>query len=188
MFELNSHDMTNQVNRGNVHQQSLAFLRVAIVWTILLSVVVSSCAVRLAPTYDRSIVDGLTTVNVQTLTLFASVSSGVTSATFANREGTYNDVIGKFDALRIQAAARPTPRSLAAQIFGSGPNSDTAPKNIEVLEAPTPAVIATIVRTITTMRDSDKASGLTPTVVSLFKGEFEISIDQALVYEKALER
>jgi len=173
-----------------VHASSLRF---ALLPMLVLLIFVSGCAIRLAPAFDRNIVDGLTEANEETLTLFASVSSGVQASTFPTREATYNALIGKFDALRIQAQARPEPRPLVTQLFGGGPDSNiAAPMNIKstipVLMSPTPSVLMTIVGSLTTMRDTDRMSGLSPAVGRLFKGEFEISIDQALVYEKALER
>jgi hypothetical protein len=57
-----------------------------------------------------------------------------------------------------------------------------------VLDAPTPEILSTIVYSITEMRDTDQAVGLNANIVSGFKREYETSIDQALIYEKALER
>jgi hypothetical protein len=169
-------------------QQGLPLARLVLVFTIALGFIASGCAVKLAPSYDRSIVEGLSTANEQTLILFASVSSGVPSTTFANRETTYNGLIGKFDALRIQAAARPMPRPLFTQIFAGGPSADTAPKELDVLKAPTPGVLDTVLATLTEMRNTDRSSGLTSTRVMLFKNEFSISMEQALVYGKVLKR
>jgi len=169
-------------------QHRLPLTRLVLAFAIVLALLASGCAVKLAPSYDRSIVEGLSSANEQTLILFASVSSGATSTTFASRETTYNGLIGKFDALRIQAAARPMPRPLFTQIFAGGPSADTAPKELDVLKAPTPAVLDTVLATLTEMRNTDRTSGLTSTRVMLFKNEFSISMEQALVYEKALER
>jgi len=72
----------------------------------------TGCTVQLAPSYDTTIVDGLTSANEQAMTLFASVSSGTEGSPFSDREKTYNELIGKFGALRVQALARPTPQPL----------------------------------------------------------------------------
>lgn len=169
-------------------RHGLALGRLFILVCALGACALGACAVRLAPDFDRTIVDGLTSANNTTLTLFASVSSGSNKTTFASRKPTYDRLIGAFDALRIQAQARPTPRPLLLQLIGGGPSPGTAPKDIDVLKAPTPAILATIVDILTTMRDTDQAFGLSRTLVIGFKNEFETSIDQALVYEKALER
>jgi hypothetical protein len=77
---------------------------------------------------------------------------------------------------------------LFLQTIGAGPSVNSNPKNIEVLKSPTSAVLATMIGTMTTMRDTDRQFGLTGRLAVGFKREFEISMDQALVYEKALER
>ncbi len=45
-----------------------------------------------------------------------------------------------------------------------------------------------MIKTMEKMRDTDKSQGITRTEVAAFKGQIEISLDQALTYEKALER
>jgi hypothetical protein len=151
---------------------------------LVLVALASGCAVRLAPGYDRSLVDGLAKANEDAMTLFASVSS-TTRETFGAREPTYNALIGKFDALRLQSQARPTPQPLIFQVFGIGGDPKTAPK---LLDAPTPKILQTVVDTLTRMRDTDRRQGLTDNLAQGFKSSYEISMDQVLTYEKALER
>lgn len=160
----------------------------AVAGVALVLLLVAGCAIKLAPNYDKTIVDGLTKANQDTLILFASVSSGTTAATFPDREATYNDLIGAFDALRIQANARPTPRPYVLQILGLGHAEDKQPQDIDVLQTPTPGILQQIVATLTRMRDNDEAKGLSAAIITGFKNSYETSIDQALTYEKALER
>jgi hypothetical protein len=156
---------------------------------LFLNLTISGCTVQLAPSYDKTIIDGLTAANVETLTLFASVSSGVDGSGYAKREVTYNEIIGEFDALRIQALARPTPRPLLAKVFGMGPSENSKPTDIEKLDtAPSIPAMESIIKTITKMRDDDSKGKLNENLVQGFKRSYEISIDQALTYEKALER
>ena len=150
--------------------------------------VLAACTVKLAPDYDPGILDALTKANELTLTHFAAVSSGVPPKTFATREATYNGLIGKFDAVRVQVSSRPTPQSMIAKLFGIGPSGDSQRGDIEILEAPTASVLETIISTLTEMRDTDREEGLKPFRVQGFKRSYETSIDQALTYEKALER
>jgi len=147
----------------------------AVLLVLLLAV---ACTIQLAPPYDRTIVDGLTAANEQTLTLFAGVASGGSAAEYPRREPAYNAVIGKFDALRIQAKARPTPPP--PRILGDKAAGLTEAASIGGLEE--------IVRVMTRMRDDDKDGGMNAAAVSLYKGSYEISIDQVLTYEKALAR
>ncbi len=148
----------------------------------------TGCTVKLAPDFDRSIVDGLIKTNEQTLVHFAAVSSGVEAATFDRREATYNSLIGKFDALRLQVLSRPTPRPMVAKWLGIGSSEDSEPNEIEVLKAPTDKILEKVIDTLTRMKSNDRAKGLKEGIVKGFKGSYEISIDQALTYEKALER
>lgn len=160
----------------------------AVLAIALLAWPVSGCAIRLAPAFDRTIVDGLTKVNQDTMTLFASVSSGTSASTYGQRKKTYDDLIGSIDALRVQAIARPAPRSVGAQILGIGPKLDSTSQPIARLDAPTPKILAAMIESLTAMQEADKDYGLRPRDVATFKGEFVISMDQALTYEKALER
>jgi hypothetical protein len=45
-----------------------------------------------------------------------------------------------------------------------------------------------MMKTVTMMKDTDRKTGLVPILVVNFKREFEISMEQALTYERALER
>jgi hypothetical protein len=153
----------------------------------------AGCAIALAPKFGKDVFDGLTQANEKTLTLFASVSSGAQAGSFASRETTYNELIGTFEALRIETAARPQPAAppFLGGLLGGIPDPNNVPKDparITRLDAPTPGILATIVSTLTTMRDTDKTTGFNAVIAGGFKREFVTSIDQALVYEKALER
>lgn len=143
---------------------------------LVVSLLVAACAARLAPPYDSSLVAGLTAANKDALTLFASVANGASATTFRDRSEAYDEAIGAFDALRLEAAARPVPQSrLTARAGAEVPN-------------PTPEILAEIVETLTQMRDTDRRRGLSPVRVAGLKNSYEISIEQALVFEKALQR
>lgn len=155
---------------------------------LLIGLALAGCGIRLAPSYDRAIVDGLTRANEETMTLFASLAAGAPKNTFAAREPSYGALIGRFEALRLEAQVRPLPQTSipVALVFGNNPQ--TQQRIAEATTAPTPDILATIIRTITTMREADRKQGLLPIVVQGFKQEFTISMQQALTYEKALER
>jgi hypothetical protein len=155
---------------------------------LVICVALAGCALRLAPNYDRSIVDGLARANEEAMTLFASLVSGAPKDTFARREQIYDELIGRFDALRLQAQVRPAPQTSApaALIFGNNPQAQQ--RIADAAAAPTADILATLIRTMTMMRETDRKQGLQPIVVQTFKREFEISMQQALTYEKALER
>lgn len=166
--------------------------RAAFVFLYLL--VLSGCAVRLAPSYDKSIVNGLEKANVETLTLFASVSDGAKPGTYAKREETYNKIIGQFDALRSQVAARPEPRSFLADWLGSDQTKVSTKsdiKKIELLKGPSEEILTEIINTLTRMRKTDKKGTLDKNKMTGeggFPNSYKISFHQVLTYEKSLER
>lgn len=169
-------------------------LRVA---ALAVLVLLSGCATQLAPSYSQSIVDGLNAANTQTQTLFATVSSGVTPATFAaSRQAQYNGLIGQFAALESQVSARPMPQPL----LGTA-GSQTLADWQKVLEtAPTKGSLETIVSILTKMRDEDSKNGfravitgcqsaaLDPSLICGFQNAYTQNFDSALTYEMALKR
>lgn len=158
-------------------------------WLLALAVALglfqAGCATQLVPEYDPSIVAGLNKANQEAMTLFASVQNGVSASTFSRREATYNDLIGQLDALRIATGARPQP---VPRIGGARADPPEDVADIERFEWPTPEVLTELVRTISSMRNTDSAGGLSATLVATFKNAFEISMDQALTLERALQR
>jgi hypothetical protein len=155
----------------------------AVVWLLCLS----ACTTQLAPPYDQAIADGLVTANQEAMTLFASVSSGTTSSTYAQRDASYNNLIGSLDALALQAKSRPIPKTsvnekVKAFLTKRGvklPDSD---------EAPSAGALEQISIALTKMRDTDKKQGVTAFEVAAFKGMVVIYLDQALTYENFLAR
>lgn len=163
-------------------------IHVTWLFAIYILIFLGGCAIKLAPDYDRSIISGLGSANEKALVLYAEVSSGTSNDTYVDREASYNRTIGAFDALRLQARARPTPRPYIVQMFGLGTPTTGEPDAVQKLEVPTEAILEQIVLNISSLRDIDKTTGLRTTVVTGLKQSYETSIDQALTYEKALER
>lgn len=147
----------------------------------------SACAARLAPSYDKTLVDGITTVNTNVMELFASVSSGTKAATYSKRQATYDKLIGQLDALAIQANARPEPKSKITQAV----NEALRKRGIPVVDSsgtPSAAALDAISGTLAKMKQTDKKQGLTAFEVKAFKGQVAIYMDQALTYENFLNR
>lgn len=160
---------------------SALFVRRNLGAAVALAFLLAACTAHLAPAYDASIVAGIDAANEEAMRLFASVSTGASPATYPRRADDYNTVIGKLEALRISAASRPAASgALFLRQNGAG--------QIPTLQSPTPDILAAARQPIETMRDTDRARGLTPTLVEGFKQSFEISMQQALTYEKALRR
>ena len=177
-----------------VGRSAALFVRFAVLASL---VMLGSCATQLAPSYSQTIVDGLNAANTQTLTLFATVSSGVSSTTYvAQREATYNGLIGQFSALESQVAARPMPQPP----IGTASVSSLAEWQKVLEAAPTKGSLQTIVSVITKMRDEDAKNGfkavitgcssatLDPSLVCGFQNAYTQNFDSALTYEMALKR
>lgn len=153
----------------------------------LTALFLASCVTQLAPQYDQALFDGITETNTQTLQLFAAVSSGTSAETFSQRETTYNNLIGTIDALAMQSRARPVPKNKVTDKV----NAYLESRGISGLsdsEAPSAAALEEVSKNLSKMRDTDKAGGLNPAVVAVFKNAVVISMDQALTYEAFLER
>jgi hypothetical protein len=160
-------------------------------------VFLAGCATQLAPSYSQSIVDGLNAANAQTLTLFATVSTGVPASTYvAQREATYNGLIGQFQAVESQVAARPMPQP----ILGTAGSTTLADWQKVLEAAPTKGSLDTIVSILTKMRDEDAKNGfkpvitgctsatLDPSLICGFQNAYTQNFDSALTYEMALKR
>jgi len=153
---------------------------------LALAAVLAGCQIQLVPKPDPAIVNGLTAANEKTLQLFAALAEPGTRAPYAEREATYNELIGSFDSLRIQAAARPVPDSRIAETLVSGSAANLAPEDIKRLQNPNPDILQTIIDTLTRMREVDSQGRLSAGMLPGFKTSYETSIDQALTFEQAL--
>lgn len=155
--------------------------------TALVVLFLGACSTTLAPHYDQAIVDGLNSTSTGVMQLFASVSGGTTKDTFAQRENTYNSLIGSLDALAIQASSRPIPKNDVTRKV----NEYLQRHGIQILndgEAPSATAMTAISKTLAKMRDTDRKQGLTAFEVSAFKGQVVIYLDQATTYENFLQR
>jgi len=167
--------------------KSLAKLTAGAVLSAFTLLLLSACATTLAPSYDKAIADGLVSTSSEMMEFFASTSAGTTKNGFAKREGTYNNLIGRVDALVIQANARPTPKNSVTEKV----NDALAKRGVRILEgddAPSATALQGISKTLTKMRDTDKKQGITSAEAGLFKGQAVIYLDQAITYESYLER
>jgi hypothetical protein len=154
---------------------------------VALLAMLAGCAIQLAPLYDKALVDGLTSANADTMELMASAADGTTKDTFPARESKYSRVIGRLDALAVQAAARPVPTNNVSEavkkIVGVRGAAGDASQII-----PSSTALQEISKTVAKMRDTDKKQGVTALEVQAFRGQVLIYMDQALTYEAALER
>lgn len=149
----------------------------------------SACATKLAPNYDKVVADGLVLVNTEAMTLLANISSGSKANTFSAREEKYNALIGKIEALALQAGARPMPNNkVSGAINRALDKRASQPLSDDEHTPPSAHAIKKIAEAFIMMRGTDRKQGVTETEVMAFKGQIAIYLDQAITYENFLQR
>jgi hypothetical protein len=146
-----------------------------------------ACAIQLAPAYDKQIVQGLESTSEAVMIQYAAVGEGSEKSKFSKMEPKYNELIGKLDALRMLSQSRYVPAYPTRGLFRRF-NPDANVKASEQYQAPSIRAIEGMVRTLSELRDDHRDKGLKKLNVAASKNQFEIYLDQALTYERALER
>lgn len=154
-------------------------------------IALAGCAVSLAPKFDQHIVDNLTSGSTEVFELLAEVSAGTTKSDFDKREGKYNQIIGKLEALVLQINARPVPNNKTVDKIIAKANERLKKRGVSTLisageTAPSATALKNVVANIAKMKDTDKQQGITAFEVQAFKGNIELFFDQALTYERYL--
>nr|WP_136249498.1 hypothetical protein [Ningiella ruwaisensis] len=150
-------------------------------------VALSACTVQLAPQFDQRLYHQLLDTSANTLIFLAETSSGTRANTCEQRQNSYFQLIGQFEALALQSRARPMPDSdmlekINAALSARGLNTG------DMDEAASAAALDKVASSIAKMQEQDCANGLQPIIVATFKNEILISLDQAITYESFLER
>ena len=165
------------------------FVRVLFLNTLL---TVAGCAVSLAPRFDQGIIDNLSTTSTEVFQLLSEVSGGTTNVNFDKREEKYNQVIGKLDALALQINARPVPDNKTVDKIISKTNSSLQKKGTTLISAnqtaPSATALKNVTANVTKMKQTDKLQGVTATEALAFKNNIELFFDQALTYERFLNK
>ena len=147
----------------------------------------SACTIQLAPAFDQRIVDDLQAASEAALVQYATVSGGSDKSKFPEMEDDYNQLIGKLDAVRLMSQSRYFPASPTRGLFRRfDPVANI--KKSEDYEAPSVRSLTGMVTTLTALRDKHHDAGLTRGYVATSKNQFETYLDQAMTYERALER
>ena len=144
------------------------------------------CKATLAPAYDQAIVEKVTHNSELAMRFFAVVDSGTNRESFSLREPIYNDLIGAFESLELQAKARPVPENIALEKI----NELLQAKGSDAVSGEYPSAFAfgKIAETFHKMKETDREKGLKPLALQAFKGQVEIFLDQAITYESFLKR
>lgn len=153
----------------------------------LVMALLSACATQLAPLYDQAVTDGLNTANADAMALFAEASGGTSKDSFAQRESKYDRAIGEYDALALQAAARPVPTNDIAEAIKKIVGARNTPGDKDQV-IPSTTAMQGLSDTLSKMKEVDHKQGVTAMEVMAFRGQALIYMDQALTYEAALKR
>jgi hypothetical protein len=154
--------------------------------------IVAGCAVSLAPRFDQGIIDNLSGTSTEVFQLLSEVSEGTTNADFDKREDKYNQVIGKLEALALQINARPVPDNKTVDKIIRKTNSSLQKKGTTLISAnqtaPSATALKNVTANVTKMKQTDKLQGVTATEALAFKNNIELFFDQALTYERFLNK
>ena len=155
-------------------------------YLLLTLLLLLGCKTVMAPEYDKAIVESVTVNSEKTMVFLASISAGTTNEDFEKREEKYNELIGAFDALKLQAKARPIPNNVPTKKI----NELLAIKNSNALSGDYPSAFAfeQIANTFQKMKEVDEMNGIKPTAMLAFRGMIETYLDQAITYESFLKR
>lgn len=160
--------------------------RVAPLSLIIALILFASCKTLLAPEYDKAIVEGITATSEKTMKFLEANSAGTYKANYNKRENEYNELIGAFDALKLQTKARPLPKNVATEKI----NEILKDRGNDPLSSDYPSAFAfeEISKTLRKMKEKDQEIDLKPGAMVLFKGQIEVFLDQAITYESFLKR
>jgi hypothetical protein len=167
------------VFRANIrHRLRVPFL------ALLALLFLGGCQAQLAPAYDQSIVQALGTANTNGMALFDQVAQNPSNPQgYAAAQASYTALIALLEATKVQIDSRPMPSTPSgANLLGK------AISDIQAMPAPSSGVVALLAQTISTMRSTHATRALSLIEVQAFKGQYVISMQQALIYEKALAR
>lgn len=149
-------------------------------------IVLLGCQAYLAPNYDQAIFKGATENGEVAMRFFAALEYGTESENFYSREPIYNQLIGAFETLKLQAKARPTPNNNALKKINE--HLQATGNDAITEDYPSAFAFGEIAETFRKMKKVDSENGIKPIVIQTFKGQVEIYLDQAITYESFLKR
>lgn len=165
-----------------VERQLCGWSAFALVGRLLaLFLLLSGCTADLTKAYDAALIRGLNDANEETLVLFSEISNGATAGRYAELAPKFDGLIGKFEALRMQSAARPVP-ALGLRIGGKLPGCGNAGECLTVSDQ----TLDEIVGNLKGLKDDIREAGLTAMAVDLGKRDYQTAIGQVLAIENAL--
>lgn len=152
-----------------------------------LALLLASCTTQLAPGYDDYIDSGLTQLSQTVETYYAAMpAAGYAKETYPKQEPFYADTIGKVEALKTRAAARPVPDPAVTRWLGMQQKADgTLGIGNEI---PSVTNLNIVSESLAELRDRQRDSGLSPAFVKRSVEQIRIALRNAITYELALKR
>lgn len=180
-------NITSSAQKAVKVKWPMTSIRLVLFGTILF---LSGCAVSLAPKFNQSIVDNLSSASSEVFQVLATASDGTKKDDYNTREQLYNHAIGNLESLNLQISARPIPQNKITTKIIIQVNEHLKQKGIAPIDlsqsTPSATAVENITANITKMRDTDKLQGLTKLEVQAFKNNIQLFLDQALTYERFL--
>lgn len=158
-----------------------AFLQACALLTL-----VASCEAAFAPAYDPAFVAGFNETNEEALALFSALAGGSSAGAYPRYAAQYDGVIGSFEALKLQAEARPVPPlppAVAARV-----SPEDCPADAGCAINPTPFNLAGLIENLNLLKERHARVGLVPDYVGLRKEDYEIYAANVLILEEYLKR
>lgn len=152
-----------------------------------LAFLLAACSAQLAPSYDDYIDNNLTQLSQTIETYYAAMpATGYSKESFSKQEPFYADTLGKIEALKTRAAARPIPEGAVTRWLGmqQKPNGASGVGN----EIPTVANLNLVADALQQLRDTQRTSGLSPNFAQRTVEQIRIALRNAITYEMALKR
>jgi len=155
---------------------------------LALLILLSGCAVQLAPQYDEFIDKNLAALNQSIASFVAGVPvAGHPKSSFSDHEKYYAETLGKIQALRARAAARPVPQPLIAKWLGLGEKAEDVIGIGEKI--PSVESLRIVAGRLTEMRKIHGGpSGLSAAFAQRIGEQIQIAMNNAITYELALKR
>lgn len=162
-------------------------VRIALLLFLLCFFLMNGCVTMVPPPYDKGLSDEIASVNAAIMRFFASVSEGTSADSYKDREEKYNILIGKLDALIIEARSRPTPEKKVLEEVSSCLKCGNVSITRDITEV-SPLAISEVKKKMVEMRKADKDKGLKDDVLRDYETYIKKNIKEALIYENCLER
>jgi hypothetical protein len=151
------------------------------------ALLLASCTAQLAPTYDDYVDNGLAQLSQTIETYYAAMpASGYSKENYPKQEAFYAETLGKIEALKTRAAARPVPDAAVTRWLGmqQKPTGATGVGD----EIPTVTNLNLVADALQQLRDTQRTTGLSPAFTKRTIEQVRIALRNAITYEMALKR